>query len=58
MITEWFTNKKHAKNCWKVDLCTLHKALCLVIPPNGITIFCPIHKKGHFIMNSSPMFSG
>lgn len=33
--------------------CTANKPLLLVIPPEGITIPCPIHEKGHFVKGSS-----
>ncbi len=29
--------------------CTAWKPLMMVIPPDGITISCPVHKDGHFI---------
>ncbi len=35
------------------DQCTVGKPLLMVIPPEGITLYCPIHPKGHFIKGSS-----
>ena len=29
--------------------CTRGKPLLMVIPPEGITISCPVHPNGHFI---------
>ena len=31
------------------DMCTALKPLMMVIPTEGTTIHCPIHKEGHFI---------
>lgn len=32
----------------RIEQCTLHKPLLIVIPPEGVTIPCPVHPEGHF----------
>ena len=44
------TTEKEAR---MVDRCTARQPLMMVIPPQGVTISCPIHKGGHFIRGSS-----
>lgn len=40
-----------------VDQCTALKPIWMVIPPEGITIPCPVHPKGHFLKGPSVSWS-